>query len=136
MTWGLLKPKPKTFSMDIKSTKYWTLFFSDHYLPTAQIISPYFHPIVIFGIFTKFKRYFLLDLDTEDEHLHLKSVRPPRKVFQICIWITASVSAVSTLCNSISSPATFNDSENPVVSTLRNNKRRSKKRTVVGLKRL
>ncbi|CAG4976529.1 unnamed protein product, partial [Parnassius apollo] len=49
---------------------------------------------------------------------------------------TNSVSAISTPCNSISSPATFNYSDYSAVSTPKNNKRRSKKRTDVGLKRL
>ncbi|KAF9411145.1 hypothetical protein HW555_010007 [Spodoptera exigua] len=49
---------------------------------------------------------------------------------------TDSVSAISTPCNLISSPATFNDSDYSVVSTPKNTKRRSKKRTDVGRKRL
>lgn len=49
---------------------------------------------------------------------------------------TDSVSAISTPCNSISSPAIFSNSDYSAASTPKNNTRRSKKRTDVGLKRL
>lgn len=49
---------------------------------------------------------------------------------------TDSISEISTPCNSISSLATFNDSDYSSTSTTKNTKRRSKKRNDVGLKRL
>lgn len=48
---------------------------------------------------------------------------------------TDSVSAISTLSNSNSSSATFNDGDYSAVSTPKNNKHKSKK-TDVGIKRL
>lgn len=112
-------------------------------IDNTPVPSPYCD---FFEIFTKLKRYFGAGTscykESEDRTLtpeigtSTQESLPDSHMDNGLTKNTDSVSAISTPCNSISSPSTFNDSDYSAVSTPKSTKRRSKRRTDVGLKRL